>query len=165
MKRLIIRKFRESDINKTYISWLNDKNLMKFSENRYFHFTKKKCISFYWQNKKNKNFFFLIKKNDKYKSSIGTMLGRLDSKNKVCDLGILISEGGKGYGLEAWKFAINYIFSKKIRKITAATMSINLPMIKIFKKAKMSYEYKKKKHFLYNKKKIDLVGYSIFRKN
>ena len=93
------------------------------------------------------------------------MLGRVDNNNKVCDLGILISEKGKGYGYLSWKFAIKYIFLKKIRKITAGTMSINLKMLKIFKKSKMKFEYKKKKNFLYNNKEIDLNGYFIFKKN
>ena len=80
---LIIRKFKKSDINKTYISWLNDKSLMKFSENRHFRFTKKKCLLLYEENKKNKNFFFLIQKNNKFKTQIGTMIGKVDNINKV----------------------------------------------------------------------------------
>ena len=138
---------------------------MKFSENRHFRFTKKKCLLFYEENKKNKNFFFLIQKNNKFKTQIGTMMGKVDNINKVCDLGILISEKGKGYGLEAWKFALNYIFSKKIRKITAGSMSTNFAMLKIFQRSNMLYEYRKKEQFLNNNKKIDLIGYSIFKKD
>lgn len=164
MRRLIIRKFKKSDITKTYISWLNDKSIMKFSENRHFRFTKKKCLLFYEKNKKNKNFFFIIKKNNKLKIPIGTIIGNVDHKNKVCDLGILISETGKGYGLEAWKFTLNYIFTKKIRKITAGCMRTNYAMLKIFQRSNMSYEYRKKEHFLNDNKKVDLIGYCIFKK-
>ena len=111
MKKVIIRNFRKSDITDQYISWLNNKNLMKYSENRYHKFTKKKCLSFFYKLKQKKHFFFLIKKNNKLKKPIGTIIGRLDKRNSVCDLGILISETGKGYGIDAGNVAISLIFS------------------------------------------------------
>jgi len=58
---------------------------------------------------------------------------------------------------------IRILFSEKgIRKITAGAMEINQPMVKVFIKSGMKYEYKKRKNFLHNNQFVDLVGYSIF---
>ena len=55
---LKIRNFRLTDIDDEYISWLNDKKLMKFSRHKKKIFTKEKAKTFYKEIKKKKNFFF-----------------------------------------------------------------------------------------------------------
>jgi len=59
-----IKKFRQSDIDKEYLSWLNNKKLMKFSRHSKEIFDKTKAINFYQEMKKQNNFFFfnIIKK-------------------------------------------------------------------------------------------------------
>jgi RimJ/RimL family protein N-acetyltransferase len=59
---------------------------------------------------------------------------------------------------------IEILFQEKnIRKITAGTMSENIPMIKIFEKSGMKYEYTKKDQFIHNSNSVDLIGYCIFK--
>ena len=76
----------------------------------------------------------------------------------------MIWEKGNGYGKVAWNLAIKKIFSgNKIKKISAGAMENNKAMIEIFKNSKMKFELKKKKHFLYKRKYVDMVGYIIFK--
>ena len=141
---------------------------MQYSENRFKSFDRTSCLNFYKMMKKNKNYFFLILKNDLEKetlTSIGTMTAHVDYYNKSCDLGILVWEKGNSYGNQAWQIAIKKIFhNSNIRKITAGTMENNLAMIKIFKNSGMKFELRKKKNFLYKKKYVDMIGYYIFKK-
>lgn len=170
MKRNIqisIRNFQKTDITGKYIKALNDKKLMQFSENRHKSFNKKDCLKYYEMMKKSNNYFFLVLKNEKNnttKTAIGTLSAHVDYNNKRCDLGILIWEKGNGYGKVAWNLAIKKIFSgNKIKKISAGAMENNKAMIEIFKNSKMKFELKKKKHFLYKRKYVDMVGYIIFK--
>lgn len=93
---------------------------------------------------------------------IGNISAYLDNYNSIADISIILAEQGKGYGINSWNEIIKILRKKNIRKITASTMIINKPMIKIFKKSGMKIEYKKKKYFKFNKKYIDLVGYYKF---
>ena len=76
----------------------------------------------------------MIKKNNSF---IGTMTAYTNLKNKTADIGILIGEKkflGKGFGADAWKTLISYLFKfKRLNEITAGTKSKNLQMIKVFK--------------------------------
>ena len=74
----------------------------------------------------------------------------------------MIGEKRSGYGSLAWKEMMKYLIKKKIRKITAATMEINKPMIKIFQKSMMTFEYRKEKHFIFDGHPVDMIGYCFF---
>jgi len=165
--KITITDFKKKDIERKYINALNDKKLMQYSENRFKLFNRKSCLNFYKMMKKNKNYFFLISKNDLEKqtiTSIGTMTAYVDHNNKNCDLGILVWEKGKSFGNIAWKMAIKKIFNNSnIKKITAGAMENNIAMIKIFKNSGMKFELRKRKNFLYKKKYVDMIGYYIFK--
>ena len=53
----MIRNFKSSDINNDYVSWLNDKNITKFSNQRFMKH-QKTCKDFYNSIKKEMMFFF-----------------------------------------------------------------------------------------------------------
>ena len=44
---LLIANFKLSDINKNYIQWLNDKKLLKYSNNKFINYNKKKCVTYF----------------------------------------------------------------------------------------------------------------------
>ena len=76
----------------------------------------------------------------------------------------MVGKTGRGYGSSAWKEMIDILFrGNNVRKVTAATMAVNIPIIKIVKKANMQYEYTKQAQFLLNGKPVDLVGYYILK--
>lgn len=149
--------FSKKFITKKYLSWMNDKYLTKYSRHRFKKITKNDALN-YLKEMRN-NLFYAIVKNSNH---IGNIAAYIDHPNKIADISIILADQGKGYGLISWKEISKKLKANKIRKITASTMIINKPMIKLFKKNGMKFEYKKKKHFLYKKKYIDLVGYSKF---
>jgi RimJ/RimL family protein N-acetyltransferase len=154
-----------SDIkNKEYMAWLNNKKLLKYSSQRFEKYNFNKLKNFFLLTKKNNNFFYkILTKNNHF---IGTILCTIDKNHKSGNLGILIGNlkfQSKGYGIDAWSIAIKYLQKKrKLKKIYAGTLSCNKPMLKIFKKSKMTYETRFKKHEIVNKKYYDLIYYSVF---
>ena len=156
--------FSKEFITSEYIGWLNDKELMKFSEQRHNEHTQKSCTEYYLSFVNSDNILYAVLNNKK--EHVGNINAYIDPINKIADIGIIIGNTGRGYGFLAWKEMIRILFSEKgIRKITAGAMEINEPMIKVFIKSGMKYEYKKKKNFIHNNQFIDLVGYSIFNPN
>ena len=152
-------KFKKRFITKTMIGWLNDKNLMRYSEQRYFKHTKVSCIKFYLDSLCNKNLYYAILDKNRH---VGNIRAVIDKFNSVADIGILIAYQDKGYGNIAWKKMMNILVKRGVRKITGGAMIANKAMIRIFKNNRMKLEYKKIKHFKLQKKFIDLVGYCYF---
>ena len=105
-------------------------------------------------------FYAIIENQDN--QHVGNINAYIDSNNQTADIGVLIGKGGRGFGFLAWNKMIKVLKEKKIRKITGGTAALNIPMIKIFKKSGMSFEYSMKDHLIIEKKFIDLHVYSIF---
>jgi len=90
-------KFTEKFITKEYISWLNNKKINQFSEQRYFSHNYKSCLNFLNQNIDNGNLFFAVVDTKKNKH-IGNIIAVLDKKNSTCEIRILIGHQGQWYG-------------------------------------------------------------------
>lgn len=165
-KRLILKPFCEEYLTEEYVSWLNDDELVKYSEQRHYKHTFKSCKEYYLSFQDAENLFYaiLLKENENH---IGNINVYIDKYNLLADIGILIgdkSASGCGYGTEAWTGMMGYLFERKdVRKITAGTMEHNRAMIIIFEKCKMEYEARKVRHYLFEGKEVDMVYYAAFR--
>ena len=162
---VILTLFSKEDIIPEYISWLNDKDVVKYSRQRHIQHNYESCLNYYLNLKKNNHTLLKIniKNNKKF---IGTMSYIFKSSNSV-DIGILIGDKsywGNQIGYEAWKLSINYLFSlKKIKKITAGCLVANNAMKKIMIKSNMIFSFNDK---VYNKEKNiyeEFVYYEIIK--
>lgn len=141
-QRLEIIPFAEEHLTDRYISWLNDPEVVMYSDQRFKNHTQKSCRE-YWQSFQNSpNFFWALVSNDPELGYIGTMTAYVKEQNKEADVGILIGEKaawGRGYGLEAWQAVCDWLFeSANIAKITAGTDVKNTAMRRIMAKAGMA---------------------------
>jgi len=161
-KKIYLNSFSKKDINKKYISWLNDQEVVKYSRQRFIKHTQQSCLKFYNSVINNNNIFIKINLISS-KNFIGTMTYIFN--DDAADLGILI--GDKNYwnqklGFEAWNLSINYLSAfKKIKKITAGCISENFAMKNIFIKSEMKYSHKIKKYNKNNKKFEEFIFYEI----
>jgi RimJ/RimL family protein N-acetyltransferase len=141
-KRIIIKNFQRKDIDNEYISWLNNKSLLKYSRNKNKKYNYKKVLQDfnYIVNKKNLFLKIIEKKSQK---KIGTVIAYVYKKIKLINIGILIGNKdylNKGYGTEVYKLLIHFFFSKKkFEKIEIGCNKKNLPIIKICKKLKFRF--------------------------
>mgnify|MGYP006075444709 CR=1 FL=1 len=73
---------------------------------------------------------------------------------------------GKGIGYQVWNLTLNTLLEElNFRMVSAGTMEINLPMVKLLKKSQMSIHGLIPKKFLWNGTEIGMVYASIQRNN
>lgn len=166
-RRMSITPFCEKHLTRNYIAWLNDAELMRYSEQRHKKHSLESCRA-YWQSFSGKpHYFWAIEEIESGFGHIGNINTYLDTKNLIGDIGILIGEKeaqNKGYGLEAWVGVCKFLFQKaSIRKITAGTLSVNIPMLKVMRRVGMVEDGVRKRHYIYNGKEIDIVYMALFR--
>lgn len=97
-------------------------------------------------NSKDLVFSIYLKENNKMIGNIGTH--NLDDPDKNFTLGILIGEKeewGKGYGTDAFKALIPYLFKKKgAKKLNLTVAKKNIPAQKVYLKAGFEFKGTKK---------------------
>ena len=165
-EKLYLSKFKRNNICDEYLSWLNDKRLMKYSRHRHSIHNYFSCLKYLGSFKNTDNLFLII--NSPGNKMIGTMTAYIDIKKSIADIGILIgniSFNKKGYGLSAWCLLQDYLIKeKKINKITAGTLAENIGMIKIMEKSGMIFQYKSSVHSKIDKKFYNELYYAKFAK-
>lgn len=167
-KRLLIEPFSQDHLTQKYVNWLNDPEVVKYSEQRFKIHTLESCQTYFdsFENSPHCFWAILIKDQNKH---IGNMTAYIDPHHQVADIGILIGEKnnwGKGYGKEAWEAVCQYLLKKKqIRKVTAGAMANNLAMLKIMKDCGMKEEAIKRKQFLWNAQEIDGIYAAVFKES
>lgn len=167
-ERLFITPFSEKHLTPSYVGWLNDSELMCYSENRHKTHTIDSCRAYQQSFKDTPNFFWAIEEIEMNNRHIGNINAYLNEYNLLADVGILIGEKQaqkKGYGSEAWMGVCDFLFKKKgIRKVTAGTMKLNAPMLKLMRGVGMVNDGVRKKHFIYNDEEVDLIHMAFFTK-
>lgn len=147
---LSIKKFNKSCINKNYLSWINDKKLMKHSRHAKINYNLKKAITFYEKIVSEGNFFLRICCNFKM---IGTVIVY---NKKIPNVSILVGDNsyrGKGLAYIVLKKVFAYLKKKKIKRIEIGCDKNNFKMLKIVKKLKF-IKYKTENNNIYFIKKI-----------
>jgi len=165
--RLRITPFAEQYLTLRYVGWLNDPEIVKFSDQRFIEHTLASCRE-YWQSFTNSpNFFWAIICRDSELGHIGNINAYVDIQHSVADVGILVGERrawAKGYGLEAWLAVCEYLFRVgNVRKITAGTLSVNVGMLKIMERAGMIDDGRRRRQHLWNGEPVDVIYAALFR--
>ena len=167
-ERLVLEPFSETYLTDDYVLWLNDPDIVKYSENRHRHHTLESCRAYFESFIDSPNCFWAITIADSGRH-IGNINAYVNLPNSIADLGIMIgdkSSQGKGYASEAWCAVIDFMFRKRgIRKITAGTMSENTAMLKIMRNSGMSDDGIRKNHYLLDGREVDIVYMAVFRRN
>ena len=160
---VVLQHFDYSFITNEYINWLNNPELMKYSEQRHIKHTFESCKEYIDGFVNSTNLLFAIIDSES-NEHVGNINAYIDIYNGTANMGILVGTGNKGYGYIAWTKMIEILFQEKnIRKITAGTMSENIPMLKIFEKSGMKYEYTQKDQFIFDGNSVNLIGYCILK--
>jgi hypothetical protein len=143
---ITLKIFKKNNITKKYISWLNNKELMKYTRHKKLIFNKQKCIKFYKQIKLNKNLFFAIYSKKKH---VGNIIAYIDLIKKEAELSILTTQRSTGY--PSYKKIIKILKKKNINKIYSGTNIKNIKMIKLCIKLNMKIYKRTKSYILYSR--------------
>lgn len=164
--RLRIVPFSEAYLSSRYVSWLNDQEVVRYSEQRHRRHTLESCRQ-YWQSfKDSPHFFWAITTVDPKIGHIGNINAYIDKFNSTASMGILIGERtvvGKGYGLEAWMAVCNYLlYDIGIRKVTAGTLAVNKGMLRIMEKSGMVADGRWIRQCVVDGEEVDIIFAALF---
>lgn len=164
--RLRIVPFSEAHLTPRYVAWLNDREVVRYSEQRHRHHTIESCRDYWLSFVGTPHHFWAIVVRGDQLDHIGNINAYVDEKNRLADVGILIGEKaawGKGYGLEAWKAVCGYLLSeKRMRKVTAGTMAANNGMLRIMERSGMIPDGRRLRHYLFEGEETDIVHMALF---
>ena len=165
---IYLRNINLNDVNKEYLSWLNDDEVMKgIVSSGYDLINLKSYVSDKISNENTYFFAIISKSNNEHIGNI--KLDFHDSKANVSELGILIGNKnywGKGIAKEACSLMINYGFNNlKLRKIFLAVFETNIAAIRLYKSLGFQIEGKLIKHVSVDGILYDKYLMSIFSDN
>ena len=141
--KVVLRHFAASDITAEYIGWLNDPEVVKYSNQRFVRHTPESCLRYFHSFAGNANMFISVHMiaDD---SPLGTMTAYVSPHHQTVDIGILIGRRavwGGGLGQDAWSTLLNWFIRQNgIRKVTAGTMRCNTGMVKLMERSGMTLE-------------------------
>lgn len=129
--------FTLDDISERYIGWLNNKELVRFSNQRFMNHDEASCREFFDAVSRSNSVFLAVKHN--VHGHIGTMTVHFNQRHGTADMGILIGETSvPGAGSTAWLMVMDKVLSLSgVRKITAGTLSCNKAMLGVIRKSDM----------------------------
>ncbi|HXC40619.1 MAG TPA: GNAT family N-acetyltransferase [Burkholderiales bacterium] len=163
--RLRIEPFRQEHLTARYVAWLNDPEVVRFSEQRHRAHTLESCRE-YWQSfAGTPHFFWAMVAKEASLGHIGNMNAYVDAPNGVADVGILIGERtswGRGYGLEAWTAVCRFLLGSGLRKITAGTLATNTGMLTIMDRAGMVEDGRRALQCLWEGSPVDICHRALF---
>lgn len=159
--------FNEKHLTTKYLNWLNDKSLLRYSEQRKRHHSLDSCRSYMKSFEGTPHCFWAIESTAANGAHIGNMNAYIDESNSVADIGLLVGErsfGRKGCGTAAWMAGCDYLFRYVgIRKITAGTLAANLPMVRVCEKSGMEQDGIRREQAVVGGQALDLLHFCLFR--
>lgn len=165
--KLFLKNLSLKDISLPYLNWMNDYEVVRFTEQRY-RKHKMSDVKKFVKSKINSNTEYLygIFLKNKKNIHIGNLkIGPIDKFHKTAEISYLIGDKklwNKGLGSLALKKGI--ILSKKkfkLKKLIAGTYESNKASIKILKKNKFKKEGILKSNIIFEKKRINKLIFGL----
>lgn len=159
-----LHSFTEADLTPAYVGWLNDPEVVRFSNQRFQTHDLNSCRSYFASFDRSANLFVSIKRLDG--QAIGTMSVYRSLAHGTADVGIMIGERsawGGGFGQDAWDTLLRWLLNQPdLRKVTAGTLGCNKGMLKLMERSEMSLEGTRLAQELVDGKPQDILLYGKF---
>lgn len=163
--RVSVRPFTVEDISASYLGWLQDPEVVRYSNQRFRTHTAESCQAYLASFIGSANHFLAICDRE-----TGAMLGTTTVYRSLphgtADIGIMVGERrvwGQGIGADAFGVVLSALqASGVIRKVTAGTLSVNRGMVRIMEKAGMQHEATRHAQELVDGAPVDVVYYAKF---
>jgi RimJ/RimL family protein N-acetyltransferase len=163
---LVISGFRQELLTERYVGWLNDPDVVRYSEQRHRSHSIESCSSYIDSMRASGGLFLSIETAHGEQPHIGNISVAIDAPNRAADLSIMIGDKGawgRGYATMAWNAVMRYLlYEAGLRRVTAGTMEVNQPMIRLIKRSGMHIDCVRPRHFLWEDREIAFVGASRF---
>lgn len=125
-----LRSFAPENLTESYLAWLCDPQLMRFSNQRFRTHNIDSCRAYLASFASTDNLFIAIYHKGTF---IGTMTAYRSAVHGTADIGLLIGSGvqGKGLGKDAWATLMAHLLATGTRKVTGGTLRCNAAMLRI----------------------------------
>ncbi len=165
--RVTLEPFAETLLSERYAAWLNDPEVVRYSENRHHHHTVESCRD-YWKSVIGAgHLLWAVLWNEDEGRHIGNVTAYVDRPNLVADLAIVIGDRGawgRRLGREAWALAQDWLLGPGgMRKVTAGTMAANVAMRKVMNDTGMKEEGRLFRQYLLDGESQDKILAAKYR--
>lgn len=150
-------------ITTEYLGWLQDPQLMKFSQQKSRVHTLASCRAYAQNFDHQTRCLWAIETTAG--SHIGNINAYLTPEHQLADIGILIGSkaAGRGWGTQAWQGVMQCLFqSYGARKVTGGCLSTHEAMIAIMTRVGMMDDGRRTGHYLHEGEAIDVVHMGMF---
>jgi len=160
-----LQRFGIEDITQHYLDWLNDAEVMRFSNQRFRQHIREICEA-YWASFEDTPNLFLIVHERASGTAIGTLTAYANPHHGTCDVGIMIGDRdywGRGCGQEAWSLLTEWLLTHgKVRKLTAGCLAANTAMVRLMERSGMQPDGVRQGQELLDGVPCDIVHYAKF---
>lgn len=164
-ERVALDTFGERDITDAYVGWLNDPEVVRFSNQRFRVHTRESCRAYLASFAGTPNLFLSIRRRSDG-AAIGTMTVYHSLPHGVADVGVMIGERsvwGDGYGQDAWNTLLDWLLTQHgVRKVTAGALAGNRGMVRLMERSGMSLEGVRRAQEIVDGEPDDIVLYARF---
>lgn len=160
-----LKPFREADITDNYLAWLNDADVVRYSNQRFRVHDRSSSLRYLHSFAGTDNLFLSVIRRAEGQV-IGTMTAYIAKPHRTADVGVMIGEKsvwGRGYGQDAWNTLLEWLLhGVQLRKITAGTLACNFSMIKLMERSGMQCEAVRKQQEIIEGHAEDVLYFARF---
>ncbi len=163
--RLLLRATRSSDITPQHVAWLNDPQVVQFSNQRFVQHTLDSCLRYHAGFELSANVYASVRLRSS-DEAIGTLTAYRNVQHGTADIGILIGDcncWGLGLGLEAFTLLASWLDTLPgMRKLTCGMLACNHGMLALALRAGFAREAVRVGQELVHGQPVDLVHCARF---
>lgn len=187
-RRVRLRPFTAGDLTDAYVGWLNDPEVVRYSNQRFVRHTRESCERYFAGFAGSANLFVSLRMAPSMgptrteghagivevaggaagpdEVAVGTMTAYRSLPHGTADVGILLGDRavwGRGIGLEAWQLLTDWLLTTPgLRKVTAGTLACNRAMLSVAERSGMAREGVRRAQELVDGEPTDIVHFARF---
>jgi len=160
--RIVLREVRVSDVTEAYYRWMNDTDVTRYLESRFYPPSIDELRDYVSQLTGDPlNVFLAINLKESERHIGNIKLGPINWQHRFADVGLCIGEKdcwGKGYATEAIRLLTAYAFRElNLHKLTAGCYGNNQGSIRAFLRAGYVQEAVRKDHYFCEGRFVDAI--------
>lgn len=165
-ERTRLRPFGIADLDEDYVGWLNDPDVVRYSNQRFRRHDRESCAAYLRSFDGSPNLFLSIRDSADDRA-VGTMTAYFAVPHGTVDVGIMVGRRlarGRGLGCDAWLTLVTALLTVPgVRKVTAGTLACNAPMLKLVAAAGMHLEGARRAQEIVDGRPEDVLYFARFR--
>lgn len=164
-RRLELRPLRPKDVDEAYVRWLNDPEVVRYTEARHIRHTLRSVRDYVARCDDRRGSHLLgIFELDSGRHVGNVKIGPVSTPHRCASMGLIIGEKscwGRGYATEAIGLAVHYAFTVlNLHKLTAGVIEGNEASLRAFEKNGFSVEgvHRKQNYCEENWRDVTILG-------